>query len=75
MRKELPPYAVPVFLRLRQQMETTGTFKYKKTDLKSDGFDVNKVSDPLYVWLPGTDTYTLLTLPIHQAIQNGEYRY
>jgi len=74
-RKELPHYAVPVFLRLREQMETTGTFKYKKTDLKSDGFDVNKVSDPLYVWLPGTDTYTLLTLPIYQAIQNGEYRY
>ncbi|MGB7289949.1 MAG: long-chain-acyl-CoA synthetase [Candidatus Macondimonas sp.] len=75
VRRELPPFAVPIFLRLRQQMETTGTFKYKKTDLKTDGFDVNKVADPLYVWLPGTDRYVLLTLPIYQAIQNGEYRY
>lgn len=37
--RELPAYATPVFLRLLREVETTGTFKYKKTDLKRDAYD------------------------------------
>ena len=34
---------------------TTGTFKYKKTDLKQAGYDLSKADGPLYVRLPGSD--------------------
>ena len=47
--EQLPPYARPVFLRLRKAMDTTGTFKYRKVDLVADGFDPSKTSDILYV--------------------------
>ena len=36
---QLPAYARPVFVRLLPQIETTGTFKYRKLDLVAEGFD------------------------------------
>jgi len=48
LKKELPPYAAPLFIRLQTEIETTSTFKYKKVDLVSDGFNPEKVTDPVY---------------------------
>lgn len=75
LAKEVPAYAIPLFLRLRDTIETTVTFKYKKTDLKGDGYDPNKVSDPLYVLLPGSYEYQPLTKQIHEGILRGDYRF
>jgi citronellyl-CoA synthetase len=75
MMKELPVYAMPVFLRIREQMETTGTFKHKKTDLKEESYDLSKVNDSVYVLLPGATEYVQLTPEIQTNIDNGEYRF
>ncbi len=76
LRKEMPPYAVPVFLRQQQKMETTGTFKYQKNNLKKEGFDPHQShKEPLFVWLPGTDHYQPLTPEIWENIGNGAYRF
>ncbi len=76
LRKELPPYAIPVFIRIMKQMETTGTFKYQKVNLKKEGFDAAQVKgDALLVCLPGTHAYTPLTEEIHQNILDGQYRF
>ena len=53
MKAEMPAYAVPLFIRIKPAMETTATFKYKKSDLKNDGYDPSKVSDTLYALLAG----------------------
>ncbi|MDF3843772.1 long-chain-acyl-CoA synthetase [Pseudomonas citronellolis] len=73
--RELPAYAVPLFLRLLQQVETTGTFKYKKADLKSAGFDPRQVGEALFVRLPGEVDYRLLDEGVFGAIQRGEHRF
>lgn len=75
LRKELPAYAVPIFLRISDGMEVTGTFKHKKAPLKDAGFDLNKQDNPVYVWLPGSDTYVPLSQGLQEQIENGEYRY
>ena len=76
LRKEMPSYAIPVFLRQQQKMETTGTFKYQKNNLKKESFDTNAThGEPLFVWLPNTDHYQLLTAEIWQNIQKGAYRF
>lgn len=76
IKAELPAYAVPVFLRVRQAMETTGTFKYQKNNLKKEGFDPSKVEgEVLFVLLPGTSEYTALTAEVFQNIQDGKYRF
>ncbi|KAJ8304562.1 hypothetical protein KUTeg_018145, partial [Tegillarca granosa] len=44
----LPSYARPLFLRFVNELETTETMKHRKIELMKEGFDLNKVSDPLY---------------------------
>ncbi len=75
LRQELPAYAVPLFLRLSTEMETTGTFKHKKAPLKEQAYDLERCSDPLYAWLPGGDRYVPLTRELQAAIAAGGYRY
>lgn len=75
LRQELPAYAVPLFLRLSAEMETTGTFKHKKAPLKEQAYDLDRCCDPLYAWLPGSDRYVPLTRELQVAITAGNYRY
>lgn len=72
--KALPAYAKPVFLRLKDSIETTGTFKLKKVDLASEGFDPNRIADPIYVFDPREGCYVPLDGAIHDAIVRGEFR-
>lgn len=71
----LPTYAVPVFLRLQQKMETTGTFKYQKNTLKNQAFDPSKTDEVILVWLPGETRYQVVTAEIFQNIQDSKYRF
>ena len=57
---QLPGYAVPQYVRLLQSVETTGTFKYQKVQLKKEGIDQNLVNDPLYSFNAATRSYTAL---------------
>ncbi len=75
LKKDLPAYAIPIFIRIQERAETTGTFKYKKTKVKNEGFDISQFKDPVYVWLPGSDTYVPLTPEIYESICNGKYQY
>ncbi|ERI52637.1 long-chain acyl-CoA synthetase [Pseudomonas sp. EGD-AK9] len=73
--RELPAYAAPLFVRLLGEVETTGTFKYKKTDLKQAGYDPSRVDGPLYVRLPGTASFQPLDDALHAAIARQAYRF
>ena len=75
-REQMPAYAVPLFLRVKVKMETTGTFKYQKTRLKNEAFDPGKTGDdPIYAWLPGTQTYVQVTAQLLADIHGGAFRY
>jgi fatty-acyl-CoA synthase len=72
--KELPGYARPLFLRLKPEVEITGTFKYRKVDLVKEGFDPSATSDPLY-WLdPATGRYAPLTGEVYAMLTSGTAR-
>ena len=71
--EQLPHYARPVFVRLAKTLETTGTFKYRKVDLVSEGFDPAKVDGQVFV-RGGKSGYTKLTSEGFSAIQNGQNR-
>lgn len=74
-KKCLPAYAVPVFLRVQVQVETTGTFKYQKNKLKEQAFDPNKNDERLLVLLPNATKYCDLTVEIFNNIQAYQYRF
>ncbi|WP_174493811.1 long-chain-acyl-CoA synthetase [Acinetobacter sp. Marseille-Q1623] len=74
-KKGLPSYAVPVFLRIQEAVETTGTFKYQKNKLKEQGYDPKKTTDRLYVLLPGANHYCEINDEICQNIEAYKYRF
>jgi citronellyl-CoA synthetase len=75
VQQSLPSYAVPKFVRLKTEFETTGTHKIKKTILRDEAFDPNKISGELFGLLPGTTEYVPLTKELYEGIMEGKYRY
>jgi len=72
MDLSLPVYARPRFVRLLHDVQTTGTFKYKKMDLIQTGFDPRKTKDPLYLLC--NDEYIPLTAQTMVKISDGTIR-
>ena len=70
----LPDYARPVFLRIRQDMDMTATFKQKKVDLVKQGFDPDAIGDPIYFNDPAAKAFVRLDAPLYQRICAGEVR-
>jgi fatty-acyl-CoA synthase len=71
---ELPAYARPLFLRIQPAIATTGTFKYRKADLVTDGFDPARVADPLF-FRDAQAGYLPLDSPLHARIIGGRIRF
>ena len=75
-RENMPAYAIPLFLRVKEQMETTGTFKYQKSHLKDEAYYPEKTKgESVYALLPGADTYELVTDALVKDIDGGKFRY
>jgi len=72
---ELPFYAVPRFIRIRSDFDMTSTYKIKKQQLKSEGFDPHLIGDPLYVLRPDDAEYRLLTPDTFQEIMAGKHKF
>jgi acyl-CoA synthetase (AMP-forming)/AMP-acid ligase II len=70
----LPAYARPVFVRVQQAMDTTGTLKLKKNELRDEGFDPRVVADPLYFRHPQQAGYVPLTAELFEQIERGDIR-
>jgi hypothetical protein len=58
---ELPNYATPLIVRLRQTFDVTGTFKHVKTELVHQGFDPDQIKDPMYFRDDAAKAYVELT--------------
>ncbi|HPF24241.1 MAG TPA: long-chain-acyl-CoA synthetase [Hyphomonas sp.] len=75
LAERLPGYAIPIFLRVQKEPETTGTFKYRKVELVKEGFDPDKVHDPLYVYNAEEDRYEPLTGEVYRKVVAGGGRF
>jgi fatty-acyl-CoA synthase len=71
----LPPYARPLFLRIRKNMDLTGTFKYSKTDLVRQGFDPASSDDAIYFNHLELGSFTRLDQQLYERIQMGAIRF
>ncbi|MCC2638674.1 MAG: AMP-dependent synthetase and ligase [Moraxellaceae bacterium] len=76
LQRELPPYAVPLFIRECGHLATTATFKPQKHGLKVAGFDPAMTTpEPVHVLLPEGGGYVPLTPEIHARLLSGAYRF
>lgn len=74
LMSSLPSYAVPLFVRVRDEHEITGTFKNRKVELKKEGFDPALSVDPVYMLDAGSKCYIPMTTERFQQIQQGAIR-
>jgi citronellyl-CoA synthetase len=57
--KNLPKYAIPIFIRLKEALEFTGTHKLRKVNLKKQGYDLSKIKDRVYFWNSDSNRYEI----------------
>ena len=74
-RQNLADYAIPIFLRFKSEISVTATYKFKKETLKAAGFDIENITDPIYVMLPNELEYQPLTKEIYENILNQKYKF
>jgi len=74
LMSRLPAYARPLFLRLRDDIEVTGTFKYSKTDLVRQAYDPAATSDVIYFDNPESQAFNRLDTALYDRIQTGQVR-
>jgi hypothetical protein len=75
LRKNLPSFARPLFIRIASQIEYTGTFKIKKNKLVEESFNLNKINDNIFYWENKTQLYQPLTINIYKNIMDGKLRF
>ncbi|HQA50873.1 MAG TPA: long-chain-acyl-CoA synthetase [Syntrophomonadaceae bacterium] len=73
--EQLPPYARPYFIRLRDTIDATNSFKQVKTQLQKEGFDPSVIKDPLYFLHPEKNVYVELTSELYEQIINHTIKF
>ncbi|MCL4128833.1 UNVERIFIED_CONTAM: hypothetical protein GTU68_057669 [Idotea baltica] len=68
----LPPYALPLFVRIIKQIDTTGTFKLKKLTLQKEAYNLNTIEDKLYFLDSKKKVYVPLTKELYDKIESGK---
>ena len=74
LTSNLPAYARPAFVRFQDEVETTGTLKYRKVDLVKEGFDPMNTSDPLFVADVANKSYSPITADVLRDVLSGKMR-
>lgn len=75
INEKLPPFARPYFVRLRDEIDATNSFKQLKQQLQKEGFNPDLVKDPLYFLDPRLDKYIPLTPEVYQDIVDHKIRF
>jgi fatty-acyl-CoA synthase len=74
LNKNLAPHARPVFIRIRHEMDMTGTFKLRKTDLIRDGIEPVAFDDVVYWFDSKAARYRPLDAETRKALIEGRIR-
>jgi hypothetical protein len=74
LARQLPAYAMPLFLRLRDEHEITGTFKNRKVELKSEGFDIGQIAEAVLFYAGSEQGYVTLDQTLLDSIRGGKVR-
>ncbi|HEC40098.1 MAG TPA: long-chain-acyl-CoA synthetase, partial [bacterium] len=71
----LPKYSVPVFLRIRETLALTGSYKITKVGLKREEYDVEKITDPLYCWDASNKIYIPFNSDLYEQLKAGKLKF
>ena len=68
----LPKYSIPIFVRVQNELELTGTLKLRKINLRKHGYNINQIKDPIYLWNSSLQSYKLLDQNEYSVIIAGK---
>jgi fatty-acyl-CoA synthase len=74
LAQRLPPYARPLFIRLKDCIAATATFKHNKLDLVREGFDPRKFREPIYFDDPTQEAFVPLDAALFDRIAASQVR-
>lgn len=72
LKRSLPSYACPLFLRILKEIDVTGTFKLKKTVLQKEGFNPSTIKGKLYYFDGKCGEYVDLTPELYNKIASEQ---
>ena len=74
---QLPKYAIPMFIKVGLDIDQTGTFKYQKTTLKKQGYDLEfcSNSERIYVYDVKRGDYIILNEAVLADIKNCQMKF
>ena len=72
--KVLPKYSIPLFIRIREELEVTGSKKIRKSNLRREGYNINEINEPLYFWDLKENRYTKFDTSIYNKLMKGKIR-
>ena len=75
LSQKLPSYAIPIFIRVQRDAETTGTFKYRKVELVKEAFDIDEVTDPIWMYHPERKEYVPFTQDRYDSLRSGAFKF
>lgn len=75
LAERLPGYAIPLFLRVQKEPETTSTFKFRKIELVKQGFDPDAAGDPIFMLNPEKCAYEPMTAAAYKRVVAGGVRF
>jgi fatty-acyl-CoA synthase len=74
LANQLPTYARPLFLRLRDKIDATATFKHAKHELQRQGYDPAATPDPIYFADPESQSFVQLDAAHYARVAAGTIR-
>ncbi|MFX0001724.1 MAG: AMP-binding protein [Candidatus Hermodarchaeota archaeon] len=70
-----PVYCIPVFIRIcEDELEITGPYKIKKTNLQREWYDIESIADKIYLWNQEDKKYVILDNHLYQKLINGQFK-
>jgi citronellyl-CoA synthetase len=70
----LPGYSIPVFVRIKKELEVTGPYKIKKVNLRKEGYNIEKIIDKIFFWDSTIKKYIPLDSGLSQKINDGKIK-
>uniref|UniRef100_A0A915Q7S2 long-chain-fatty-acid--CoA ligase n=1 Tax=Setaria digitata TaxID=48799 RepID=A0A915Q7S2_9BILA len=71
VKKSLPSYAIPIFLRFCKNFERTGTYKLKKMNLQKEGYDLSRFHDEVFIWDFSIKSYRVFDERLQRELDDG----
>ena len=75
INQKLPAYARPYFVRIRDRIDATNSFKQVKKQLQDEGYNPHIINDPLYFLHPEENRYLPLTPALYDEIIKHRIRF